>query len=151
MAGFDDHLRDGQLGASGGRPRRLLIASECRAPQRGVEALAFKHGRQRAAAMLEITAYTIRHTVAAKMRKRGVPVWEDAGFLGTPADTRRPNDTQSLARTTLAVQSGPSMPTSRSWGSVWPRPDRVLVACQRPRVLLCNPLENWWSQPGSNR
>jgi hypothetical protein len=31
---------------------------------------------------MEVTAYTIRHTVAAEMRKRGVPVWEVAGFLG---------------------------------------------------------------------
>src|SRR5262249_35925835 len=39
-------------------------------------------GRQRSTAMLEVTAYTIRHTVAVEMRKRGVPVWEVAGFLG---------------------------------------------------------------------
>jgi integrase len=39
-------------------------------------------GRRRAGDMLEITAYTIRHTVAVEMRKRGVPVWEVAGFLG---------------------------------------------------------------------
>ena len=39
-------------------------------------------GRRRAAAIIEVTAYTIRHTVAAEMRKRGVPVWEVAGFLG---------------------------------------------------------------------
>ena len=32
--------------------------------------------------MREITAYTLRHTVAAEMRKRGVPVWKVAGFLG---------------------------------------------------------------------
>jgi hypothetical protein len=31
---------------------------------------------------MDVTAYTIRHTVAAEMRKRGVPVWEVAGFLG---------------------------------------------------------------------
>ena len=33
-------------------------------------------------AMLDVTAYTIRHTVAAELRKRGVAVWEVAGFLG---------------------------------------------------------------------
>ena len=43
---------------------------------------AIHDGRGRAAAIREITAYTIRHTVAAEMRKRGVPVWEVAGFLG---------------------------------------------------------------------
>jgi hypothetical protein len=32
--------------------------------------------------MSEIIAYTIRHTVAVEMRKRSVPVWEVAGFLG---------------------------------------------------------------------
>jgi hypothetical protein len=29
-----------------------------------------------------VTAYTIRHTMAAELRKRGVAVWEVAGFLG---------------------------------------------------------------------
>ena len=43
---------------------------------------AIEDGRRRAAAILEVTAYTIRHTVAVEMRKRGVPVWEVAGFLG---------------------------------------------------------------------
>ena len=32
--------------------------------------------------MLEVTPYTVRYTVAAEMRRRGVPVWEVAGFLG---------------------------------------------------------------------
>jgi hypothetical protein len=32
--------------------------------------------------MLEVTPYTIRHTVATEMRKRGVATWEVAGFLG---------------------------------------------------------------------
>lgn len=31
---------------------------------------------------MEVTAYTIRHTVADEMRKRDVPVCEVAGFLG---------------------------------------------------------------------
>jgi integrase len=39
-------------------------------------------GRRRSAQIMEVTAYTIRHTVAAEMPKRGVPVWEVAGFLG---------------------------------------------------------------------
>lgn len=30
----------------------------------------------------EIQPYTIRHTMATEMRRRGVPVWEVAGFLG---------------------------------------------------------------------
>ena len=36
----------------------------------------------RRAGLAEVSAYTIRHTMAAEMRKRGVPVWEVAGFLG---------------------------------------------------------------------
>lgn len=33
-------------------------------------------------ALLELTSYAIRHTIACEMRRRGVPVWEVAGFLG---------------------------------------------------------------------
>jgi integrase len=36
----------------------------------------------RRAGITGASAYTVRHTVAAEMRKRGVPVWEVAGFLG---------------------------------------------------------------------
>ena len=45
-------------------------------------AVVIEEGRRRSAEIMEVTAYTIRHTVAAEMRKRGVPVWEVAGFLG---------------------------------------------------------------------
>ncbi len=38
--------------------------------------------KARGDALLELTPYAIRHTVACEMRKRGVPVWEVAGFLG---------------------------------------------------------------------
>ena len=38
--------------------------------------------KTRGDALLELTPYAIRHTVACEMRKRGVPVWEVAGFLG---------------------------------------------------------------------
>ena len=41
----------------------------------------FDHLTQRAG-LADVSAYTIRHTMAAEMRKRGVPVWEVAGFLG---------------------------------------------------------------------
>lgn len=53
-----------------------------RASRRAEAWSAIGEGRRRAAAIREVTAYTIRHTVAAEMRKRGVPVWEVAGFLG---------------------------------------------------------------------
>ena len=43
---------------------------------------AFHKARDRAALSGDVTPYTIRHTVAWEMRKRGVPVWEVAGFLG---------------------------------------------------------------------
>ena len=36
----------------------------------------------RRAGIAGASAYTVRHTVAVEMRKRGVPVWEVAGFLG---------------------------------------------------------------------
>ncbi len=41
-------------------------------------------GEARAAgdALMEISPYTIRHTMATELRRRGVPVWEVAGFLG---------------------------------------------------------------------
>ena len=32
--------------------------------------------------MLEIGPYTVRHTMATELRRRGVSVWEVAGFLG---------------------------------------------------------------------
>ena len=41
----------------------------------------FDHLKRRAG-LADVSAYTIRHTVAVEMRKRGVPVWEVAGFLG---------------------------------------------------------------------
>jgi integrase len=41
----------------------------------------FDHLTHRAG-LTDVSAYTIRHTMAAEMRKRGVPVWEVAGFLG---------------------------------------------------------------------
>ncbi len=45
-----------------------------------------EEGRRRSAEIMEVTAYTIRHTIAAEMRKRGVPVWEVAGLLGHSSD-----------------------------------------------------------------
>ena len=52
-------------------------------PSRRTEAWrAIEEGRCRPAEIMKVTAYTVRHTVAAEMRKRGVPVWEVAGFLG---------------------------------------------------------------------
>ena len=43
---------------------------------------AFHKARDRAGLGKDVTPYTIRHTMASEMRKRGVPVWEVAGFLG---------------------------------------------------------------------
>jgi integrase len=43
---------------------------------------AFERARDRAGLSKDVIPYTIRHTVAAEMRKRGVPVWEVAGWLG---------------------------------------------------------------------
>jgi hypothetical protein len=41
-----------------------------------------EQARTAADAMLEITAYAVRHTMATEMRRRGAPVREIAGFLG---------------------------------------------------------------------
>ena len=43
---------------------------------------AFRQARDRAGLSKDVSPYTLRHTVATEMRKRGVPVWEVAGFLG---------------------------------------------------------------------
>ena len=43
---------------------------------------AIAEAKARGDALLELIPYAIRHTVACEMRKRGVPVWEVAGFLG---------------------------------------------------------------------
>jgi integrase len=64
------------------RDAAAAARTHLRASRRAEAWAAIRDGRQRSAAILEITAYTIRHTVAAEMRKRGVPVWEVAGFLG---------------------------------------------------------------------
>jgi hypothetical protein len=53
-----------------------------RANRRTEAWVVIEEGRRRSAEIMEVTAYTIRHTIAAEMRKRGVPVWEVAGFLG---------------------------------------------------------------------
>lgn len=39
-------------------------------------------------ALLELTPDAIRLTIACEMRKRGVPVWEVAGFLGHSSSYR---------------------------------------------------------------
>ncbi|GIK98490.1 MAG: hypothetical protein BroJett029_26990 [Alphaproteobacteria bacterium] len=43
---------------------------------------ALRDARARAAALMELTPYTLRHTMATELRRRGVPSWEVAGFLG---------------------------------------------------------------------
>ena len=53
-----------------------------RTGRRGEAWSLIQEAREKGDALLEITAYTIRHTVASEMRRRGVPVWEVAGFLG---------------------------------------------------------------------
>ena len=59
------------------------VARVCRRAKRRAAAWdVIKAAKERATAMLEVTPYTIRHTVATEMRKRGVATWEVAGFLG---------------------------------------------------------------------
>jgi integrase len=64
------------------RDAAAAARTHLRARRRAEAWAVIREARQRSTAILEITAYTIRHTVAAEMRKRGVPVWEVAGFLG---------------------------------------------------------------------
>ncbi|MEW8000999.1 MAG: site-specific integrase [Candidatus Thiodiazotropha sp.] len=42
----------------------------------------FQRIRERAGLGTDLVPYTIRHTMATELRKRGVPAWEVAGFLG---------------------------------------------------------------------
>lgn len=53
-----------------------------RTGRRGEAWTLIQEARRRGDALLEVTPYTIRHTVASEMRRRSVPVWEVAGFLG---------------------------------------------------------------------
>ena len=43
---------------------------------------AFQRIRERTGLGPDLVPYTIRHTMATELRKRGVPAWEVAGFLG---------------------------------------------------------------------
>ncbi len=43
---------------------------------------AFRQARKTAGLGDDVTPYTVRHTVATEMRKRSVPVWEIAAWLG---------------------------------------------------------------------
>jgi integrase len=64
------------------REAAVVARTHLRAGRRTEAWGVIEDGRRRSAQIMEVTAYTIRHTVAAEMRKRGVPVWEVAGFLG---------------------------------------------------------------------
>jgi integrase len=44
---------------------------------------------KRAGLSPDVTPYTLRHTMATELRKRGVPAWEVAGFLGHKAGSYR--------------------------------------------------------------
>ena len=76
-----DHLTERSARTIRREAARLAV-THLRAGRRTEAWSAIEAGKRRSAAIREVTAYTIRHTVAAEMRKRGVPVWEVAGFLG---------------------------------------------------------------------
>ncbi len=42
----------------------------------------FRRLRERAGLSADVVPYTVRHTMATELRKRAVPAWEVAGFLG---------------------------------------------------------------------
>jgi hypothetical protein len=44
--------------------------------------MGFERARKRASLSSKITRYTLRRTLAAELRRRGVPPWELAGFMG---------------------------------------------------------------------
>jgi integrase len=67
------------------------------------------------------SAYTVRHTVAVEMRKRGVPVWEVAGRPEPPKSTRISPTTRS-ALSPIAPQPG----SPRRW--------RLPASTIRPRL-----------------
>lgn len=58
-----------------------LIVSYHGKPIRGIKT-AFTIAREKAGLDASVTPYTIRHTMATELRKRGVPPWEVAGMLG---------------------------------------------------------------------
>ena len=76
-----DHLT-GRAAAAIRRETAACARTHRRARRRDKAWAAVQDGKERSAAMLQVTAYTIRHTVAAELRRRGVAVWEVAGFLG---------------------------------------------------------------------
>lgn len=47
--------------------------------------MGFERARARAGVSKHITPYTVRRTLASELRRRGVPPWEIAGFLGHSA------------------------------------------------------------------
>jgi integrase len=60
------------------KPDEVLVAYKGKAMHRARES--FK--RLSTASRVPCTAYTIRHTVATELRRRNVPEWDVAGFLG---------------------------------------------------------------------
>ncbi|MCH8057883.1 MAG: tyrosine-type recombinase/integrase, partial [Proteobacteria bacterium] len=50
--------------------------------ERGAAGSMIEDAKARGDALLELTPYTIRHTVASELRRRGVAPWELAGLLG---------------------------------------------------------------------
>jgi integrase len=114
-----------------------------------------EEGRRPSAEIMEVTAYTIRHTVAAEMRKRGVPVWEVAGFLGHSSaykTTERyakfgPDHLAGAGRAIDSYFADSGLAALPPPATHPLRVSSVLVPQKMVRILL----KRWWSQPGSNR
>jgi integrase len=91
-----------------------LARTHLRAKRRAEAWAVIQDGRERSMAMLDVTAYTIRHTVAAELRKRGVAVWEVAGFLGHSSGYKTTERYAKFGPDHRARRSGPSTISSRS-------------------------------------
>ncbi len=76
----------GRLKARARRQLRDDAAREARRLRRigarGAAGSTIEDAKARGDALLELTPYTIRHTVASELRRRGVSPWELAGLLG---------------------------------------------------------------------
>ena len=63
---------------------------------------------KRAGLSPDVSPYTLRHTMATELRKRGVPAWEVAGLLGHKAGSYRTTEIYAkFGPDYLAGQPGP--------------------------------------------
>ncbi len=110
----------------------------------------FERARVRAGLSKDVTPYTIRHTVAAEMRRRGVPVWEVAGWLGHTSGYKK---TERYAKLGPDHLSGAVRAIDAFFGELSDCLPAVFLRTLPDIIQLraTEPWRPWWSQPGSNR